>query len=327
MSAPPTISIITACYNSTAFLNRIHASLAKQEYRRFEWICVDDCSTDATVELLLRLKAPGEFGMKVFRLPENSGGSVAVQMAIARSTGDIVIILDHDDELLRGALSRIAANWGAVADDPSLSGLMFQSANPDGTIHGEILPPGERLTYAERHSRFPKASDATWAARGDLLRATATFELMEPLTQFGVVLMDLTRGRPMLVVGEKPVRIYHRDNPKSQTNFERISRKSVITYAMLADRIDRSSLANPGFWLRYIATMLRYSKLVFGRWFECLRWIKRPVIRALVVVCWPLGVLTRLGRPAPTITQMRPYRADTIERIDNLKAGRHQRQP
>ena len=114
MSGSPTISIVTACYNSMPFIDRLYGSLKAQAYKNFEWICVDDCSTDDTVERLLALEAPGELGMKVYRLPINSGGSVPLVVGIEKSQGDSIVILDHDDEFLPFALELIREHWPAV---------------------------------------------------------------------------------------------------------------------------------------------------------------------------------------------------------------------
>ncbi len=79
--APPAISVVTCCYNSLPFIRRLHASLLSQSYRNFEWVLVDDCSRDGTVSLLRELPSPGNLGMRVFRLPQNSGGGVALGLA------------------------------------------------------------------------------------------------------------------------------------------------------------------------------------------------------------------------------------------------------
>ena len=64
MVETPLLSIVTATYNSRPFIDRLHASLAAQTRRDFEWLCVDDHSRDDTVAHLKSLPAPGEGGMQ-----------------------------------------------------------------------------------------------------------------------------------------------------------------------------------------------------------------------------------------------------------------------
>jgi glycosyltransferase involved in cell wall biosynthesis len=61
-----------------------------------EIICVDDCSTDGTSEILDRLAAEGR--IRLFKHAENSGKGAAVRTGLAHVEGDIVIIQDGDLE-------------------------------------------------------------------------------------------------------------------------------------------------------------------------------------------------------------------------------------
>src|SRR5260221_9600817 len=121
------ISIVTACYNSTPFLERVHKSLVQQTYRNFEWICVDDRSTDDTVSRLKAVRAPGDLGMRVYQLPQNTGGPVALAMGTKVAKGDVIIWLDHDDELVPDALGQVEANWPKGQAGPGESGLFLRA--------------------------------------------------------------------------------------------------------------------------------------------------------------------------------------------------------
>jgi glycosyltransferase involved in cell wall biosynthesis len=62
-----------------------------------EIICVDDCSTDGTHEVLERLLAAGLVD-RVIRQPVNRGKGAAIRAALAASTGNVVIVQDADLE-------------------------------------------------------------------------------------------------------------------------------------------------------------------------------------------------------------------------------------
>ena len=319
-SSAPTISIITACYNSAPFLDRIHRSLAAQTYRKFEWICVDDCSTDDTVERLVSLPAPGALGMQVYRLPQNTGGPVALAVGTQRSTGDIVFWLDHDDELFPSALEQIRANWPRVEKDPMLSGLAFRALKPeDESMVGREVESGLRVTASEAFNRFPDISDGTLAFRGELMRRFATVESMEDVVLSYVLYHELTRGRPFVSVNEA-VRYYHRDNPRSQTNFERISRKTVASYARILDGADRHYLLRPLAWARHTATLLRYSKQVHGRWFKGLRHMRRRSMQLVAMALWPLGWLAYRRRPMANIVEIPFFDAGLARGLTDLRS-------
>jgi len=287
----PSISIVTACYNSVAFLDRIHGSLLKQTCRDFEWVCVDDLSTDETLAQLLQLKAPGKLGMQVYALPQNSGGSVAVALAMQRAKGEVVVLLDHDDELFPEALEQVAANWHRVG--PTESGLFLRAVDPSSSeMIGRKLTTGRRLTWNEMSNRYPDVCDGTFAFRADLLREFASIERMEPIMLLGAMLVEITAGRPLVNV-DVPVRYYHRDNVDSQTRWQRVSRKNVATYARVLDGADRYYLLAPVRWVRHVVTLFRYARLVHGRASAAIGHIERPSMRWFARAIWPVGRLAR----------------------------------
>jgi glycosyltransferase involved in cell wall biosynthesis len=292
-----------------------------QTYRKFEWVCVDDCSTDDTVERLARLPAPGELGMQVYRLSQNTGGPVAVAHGVQCARGETVLIFDHDDELLPGALDTIASSWSSISEDESLSGLMFPVVEGDSRrVIGNPVVPGTRISTTWLSNHRPDVSDATFVFKGSIAKGAFTIQNTEALALFGVILNEITAEHPVAAKA-RPVRVYHRDNPASQTRLERISRKTVASYARLLDQADLHYLRSPVRWVRHGATLLRYSKQVHGRWFEGLHYIRRPGIRLLVRALWPLGLLAYWRRPRANVVDIPLFRPEQAEGLPNLWQG------
>lgn len=101
-------SIITPCYNSSKTLMRTYESLKSQSFRDFEWILVDDASTDNTRQLILELAENASFPIKYILFDENHFGSKSVYEAACIATGKFACILDHDDELLPTTLHEVS---------------------------------------------------------------------------------------------------------------------------------------------------------------------------------------------------------------------------
>jgi len=318
----PSISIVTACYNSTPFLDRIYESLEKQTYRNFEWVCVDDASTDDTVARLISLKSPGALGMQVYKLPQNTGGPVALGVGTQRARGDIVIWLDHDDALEPFALEQVRNNWWRAQADESVSGMLFWAIDAaDGRPIGRHLPPGTKLTWSEQNNRYPDICDCTFAFKREQLQRFATVEAMEDVILNGVVFERMTAAHPFVTADGPPIRYYFRDNPASQTRLERISRKTVATYARLLDQSDLHYVRSPMRWLKHAATLLRYSRIVHGRWLYCLRYISRAEIRILLLALLPFGLVAYLRRPNANIVDAPFFPAHLADGLDDLWLG------
>ncbi|MDR3358583.1 MAG: glycosyltransferase [Desulfovibrio sp.] len=89
-------SIITATYNSEAFLGRTLASILSQSYPNFEWVVQDGGSTDNTLNILRKYS---DSRIKIHSEPD-TGIYDAWNKAVARATGDWAIFLGGDDFFL-----------------------------------------------------------------------------------------------------------------------------------------------------------------------------------------------------------------------------------
>lgn len=317
----PAITIVTACYNSMGFIDRLADSLRAQTNRKFEWICVDDGSSDSTLDHLRRMDSPGELGMQLYKMPRNSGGLLAFHLANLKAAAPITLVVDHDDELLPLACARIAGEWHRIADDPRLSAMLFRIIDSaSGEVIGPLIPSGEILSVAEMELRYPTLTDATIPMKTDYLRRFGTFELMEGNCLWGVPLEVMTAAHPMLVADPAPIRVYHRDNPHSQTNRIILSRKTVTTYARYLDHADRTALMALPRWLRHSVSFLRFSLDVHGNVSTGLNQLRRPWLRAALLPLVPLAYVDRARKPKPRILDFQPI---TVAEMNVLKNLRH----
>jgi len=109
----PLVSVIVPSFNSAPYLRAAISSALEQVPRAHEVLVQDGGSTDGTLEVLR------SFGDDVAWVSAPDGGqSDALNKALARATGDIVIWLNADDVLLPGA---IKAASDAFAEDPDLA--------------------------------------------------------------------------------------------------------------------------------------------------------------------------------------------------------------
>jgi len=106
-------SILTACYNSRAYLKDCIDSVMSQTYPDFEWIIVDDSTTDGSWDLIEDISDSRVISVRNdCRLYCSSSYSRALSMA----TGDICCILDSDDALLPKSLAIINKMYSKHTD-------------------------------------------------------------------------------------------------------------------------------------------------------------------------------------------------------------------
>lgn len=120
----PFITILTTTYNRASLLPRLFDSLLRQTNKDFEWIVVDDGSTDDTREVVANLKEKcgGAFPMG-YVYKANGGKHMAINIGAERARGELLFIADSDDLLTDDALETVANSWHDISDDKSFAGI------------------------------------------------------------------------------------------------------------------------------------------------------------------------------------------------------------
>ena len=110
------ITIFTPTYNRQATLERLFKSLVNQSNKNFEWIVIDDGSTDNTDHLFKKIKeAPIPFSITYLK-KKNGGKHRAINDAIKLAEGELFFIVDSDDYLTENAIEQIFA-WQKSLDN------------------------------------------------------------------------------------------------------------------------------------------------------------------------------------------------------------------
>lgn len=112
------LTIFTPIYNRAEYLERLYNSLVTQTCKNFEWIAVDDGSTDNSLEVLHNLRrGGGGFPLTIIH-KENGGKHTAINTAVPEAKGEYFMILDSDDYLLPDAVENVH-NWiNAIKKEP-----------------------------------------------------------------------------------------------------------------------------------------------------------------------------------------------------------------
>lgn len=104
------ISVITVCYNSRKTIEDTIKSILNQTYQNYEYIIVDGCSTDGTVELV-KSYIPKFNGKLTFISEPDTGIYNAMNKAIRRATGDLICLINSDDYYERDAFAIMNAHY------------------------------------------------------------------------------------------------------------------------------------------------------------------------------------------------------------------------
>lgn len=170
------ISVVTATYNTDpAVLTRTWSSLKLQSFTDWEWVVYDDSTTDQVKLMVDGFCTDERYRIRYFRPRTPSGGNIGYvkRMAFGLALGDILVELDHDDELTRDCLESVSA-----AFDDSRIGFVYSDCC-------EILPSGLSGKYPEGWglgfgSEYWDEDHQVWAMRVPVNRTTVSHIVSMP---------------------------------------------------------------------------------------------------------------------------------------------------
>jgi len=168
----PFFTVFAPTYNRAHLLSRVYQSLCEQTDKDFEWIVIDDGSTDETRELVLKFIKEAPFLVRYFYQP-NSGKHVAINRGVTMAEGFLFVILDSDDWLAPRALELIRRTWNSLLPDEreSFAGVAGLYAYPSGKIVGTPFPKDVLDSNAvEIRTKYRVRGDKFGANRVDVLK-------------------------------------------------------------------------------------------------------------------------------------------------------------
>lgn len=130
------ISILTPSYNRAYILENAYKSLLRQTNKDFEWVIVDDGSTDDTEKLVKRLIKEKKIDIN-YTKKENGGKHTALNEGMKYVKGELTIILDSDDYLLDDAIETIYYYWKKYKKNKNICGLSFLRQTEDNKTIGK----------------------------------------------------------------------------------------------------------------------------------------------------------------------------------------------
>lgn len=162
----PKVSIVIDNYNYERFLARAIQSALDQTHDDVEVIVVDDGSTDGS------LAVAHHFSDRISVVAKENGGQAsALNAGFEASTGDLIIFLDADDELLPTAAARAVAqlrpgvgkiHWRLQSVDATGAALGFTNPPadrqlPQGDVTATLARTGRYVTPVMSGNAFPRS--------------------------------------------------------------------------------------------------------------------------------------------------------------------------
>lgn len=307
---PPLFTIFTPSYNRAHTLPRVYESISKQDFRDFEWVIVDDGSTDGTAELVKSWIAEAAFPIRYY-YQQNGHKKTAFNRGVREACGELFLCWDSDDTAPASALRTFRDRWVEIPEKErdsyvGVTGLCIDEA---GTIVGDRYPTSPYDSDTLSSTLGDGIGGEKWGfQRTEVLRAYPFPEFIVGLVGEGLVWNAIARKYRTRYVNDV-MRIYHVEDDSIIH-----SRKTVLKMRGLAegqcfaaaDFLDKDALN----WLlrapkqvcKIAATHTRFA-LHLWRSGRNVRHSPRTVAGWLIkIFTWPVGLAAFLydefGSPA-----------------------------
>lgn len=132
------ITIMTPTYNRAILLYRLYDSLKRQKTDNFEWLIVDDGSTDDTRSVVENFILEKEINIR-YIYQENAGKAKAFNSGLRNARGKLFICVDSDDFLADEAIDKILMCSNYLQSD-SVAGIVALKKDIQGNMLCDYFP-------------------------------------------------------------------------------------------------------------------------------------------------------------------------------------------
>lgn len=168
----PYITVFTPTYNRAYILPSLYRSLCEQTNKDFEWLIVDDGSTDNTYELVHDwISADNGFNIVYFK-KENGGKPRAINYGISKANGKFFMMVDSDDHLKSDAIQKMTGWCKEIENDKRYIGVGAARGYPDDSYIKGVSPKTNEKGYIDatnlERAKYDLDADMCEAYKTDL---------------------------------------------------------------------------------------------------------------------------------------------------------------
>jgi len=141
MTSQYKFTVFTPTYNRKHTLPKVYESLKGQTFKDFEWLIVDDGSTDGTEHLVREWISEGIIPIQYY-YQINQGKQRAKNFAVKKAHAESFFTLDSDDYIFENTLERFNYHWENIPSEKrhEFAGVTGHCVGLNGALVGNKYP-------------------------------------------------------------------------------------------------------------------------------------------------------------------------------------------
>lgn len=165
-----TFTVFTPTYNRGENLINIYEDLKKQIFDDFEWLIVDDGSTDNTSDIVKNFIKDNLISIKYIK-KQNGGKHIAINVGVKNAKGEIFFIADSDDRIINDTLQIIYDAWSEVNNKDEFCGVAGLFSYENGEIVGSKFDDRyTEVSFTDVYKKYNVTGDKTVAFKTDVMK-------------------------------------------------------------------------------------------------------------------------------------------------------------
>lgn len=281
------LTIFTPTYNRAHTLNRVYDSLCRQSCKDFQWMVIDDGSTDSTEELIRQLSQTAPFKV-IYIKKENGGLYTGYNTAYANIETELSVCIDSDDFMPDDAVEIIISTWEEHGG-PQYAGIIGLDFFLNGEPIGGYFPEELKEVYLfDLKTRNIHSADSKQVMRTDLMKKVAPQIGFSGEKDFNpyYMLIDATDDIPMLVINKNLCFVEYQETDSMSRNIYKQYVRSPRSFAKTRElemRLSRTTVRHQiKSAIHYIAECRLIKQSPFNH--------KNPC-RLYTALLYPLGIM------------------------------------
>lgn len=287
-----TLTVFTPTYNRAHTLPRLYQSLCSQTSQDFDWLVIDDGSTDETKELIGGFSAEGRIPIRYIH-KDNGGLYTGYNVAYETIETELNVCIDSDDWMPEDAVERIIDKWRKEGSDQYAGIIGFDVDSRTRRPIGGRFPENLRECFLlDLSTKRIHRGDSKPVMRTDLMHRVAPQVGFPGEKNFNPVymLLQVCDEYPLLVLNENLCFVEYQERDSMSKNILRQYIDSPRSFAKM--RILEMTLKHNTVWNRFRCAAHFVAECLIAK---DKNWLSKTPLKTITILAFLPGCLLYAG--------------------------------